>query len=69
MPKLSMVEAQAIADLAKLLYDFLPGTFALENNKGEKVEALHSGTKGVLYCPCANVPQGAFIRTIQPLSA
>lgn len=28
MPKLSMVEAQAIADLAKLLYDFLPGTFA-----------------------------------------
>ena len=45
---------------------FLPGTFALENNKGERVEALHSGTKGILYCPCANVPQGAFIRTSTP---
>lgn len=28
MAKLSMVEAQAVAELAKLLYDFLPGTYS-----------------------------------------
>ena len=28
VPKLSMIEAQAAAELAKLLYDFLPGTFS-----------------------------------------
>ncbi|WP_051257774.1 peptidase U32 family protein [Desulfovibrio cuneatus] len=43
--------------------EFQPGTFALENSKGERVAALHSGTKGVLHCPCANVPQGVFVRT------
>ena len=28
MAKLSMVESQAVAELAKLLYDFLPGTYS-----------------------------------------
>ena len=38
------------------------GTYTLENHRGEKVDVLHSGTKGMLYWQGEGLASGLYIR-------
>ncbi len=42
--------------------ELLPGTYRLENHRGETVDRLHPGMAGVLHCASADIGPGIYIR-------
>ncbi len=39
-----------------------PGAYALENHRGERVDVLHPGMEGVLYCDVSDLAAGLYVR-------
>lgn len=43
-----------------------PGTYALENHRGERVRTLHPGMRGLLRCAAPSAARGIYVRAVAP---